>query len=507
MLCIRSNCLIAFVLSLVTPAACTTAPEDVGDVDGPAVAIEIAPLGLAGVTNATWNLTVRNAALDVVMSRNIDADDYGDGAGSVSYVAPCDASSNDNTVSLTLLALYSAEGEMIAPTTYVNPGTLSRSVTCSPNADTPVTFNVTIVRDAQQGFFDVAVTFDDLFCSAKLDCIGDNGQPLKLLHNSDGTRDDTVVLGLACTGGADGADTQLYLDNIVVNCPGNGTGTVNPAGGPGILSAPDLVTGGVLSGAAVYRGEEQVGFDMLYWNVSLGFKATFPGCVLTTRATASDGPLIGATTPAGWTYPYIQWNVPLTNSGGALSCTQHPISGTPPGLSVVYTAPNTPETFAHGFGGTTCPNTANTSCGCPAPVDCIASNQTCDSSDPTNPSCVDARRLVFVSRFLVNGTMGSGGLAAADALCQTWANNAAHTQGLVPGATFKAWLSDDSQSPSTRLNTAGGPFVTVNTSSVTTIIANDWADLTDGTLDAAIGTTEEGINPVGATEVWTGTAT
>lgn len=387
MLSQRTKGLFTFVLSLVATAACT-ATED--GVEGPAVAIEIAPLSLPGVTNARWNLTVRNAAQDLVMSRDIEADAFGDGAGSVSYVAPCDATSNDNTVSITLLALYSAQGE-IAPTTYVNPGPLTRSVTCRPNADTPVVFNVTIARDANQGFFDVAVNFDDIFCSAKLDCTDAQNQPLQLLHNSDGTRDDTVVLALACTGGASGADTQIYLNNIVVTCPGVGEARVNPAGGPGTLGPADIIPGGILTGAAVYRGEQDVGFDMRYWNVSLGFKARFADCVLSTRATAADGPLANSATPAGWTYPYIDWNVTLTDESGDLTCTQHPISGTPPGLSVGYTAPNVPQTFTHGFNGTC---VYNRDCP-PAPPDCTVGPDTdndgvvnaCDPC-PSDPNTV-----------------------------------------------------------------------------------------------------------------------
>lgn len=78
-----------------------------------------------------------------------------------------------------------------------------------------------------------------------------------------------------------------------------------------------------------------------------------------------------------------------------------------------------------------------------------------------------------------------GGLAAADALCQ----NDAVAAGL--GGTWKAWLADTTGSPATRF-TQGGAFVRVDR---TTIIANDWADLIDGSLDAAVLTQANGMTP------------
>ena len=47
----------------------------------------------------------------------------------------------------------------------------------------------------------------------------------------------------------------------------------------------------------------------------------------------------------------------------------------------------------------------------------------------------------------------------------------------LPG-TFFAWLSDSASSPSTRFNQLGGPFIRTDGQTV----ANDWADLIDGTL-------------------------
>ena len=79
----------------------------------------------------------------------------------------------------------------------------------------------------------------------------------------------------------------------------------------------------------------------------------------------------------------------------------------------------------------------------------------------------------------VTGTFDGnlGGLAGADAECQSRATGA----GL--SGTFLAWLSDGVTDPDARFDKTGGPFVL--TSGV--VLATDWADLTDGTLDPSIG--------------------
>ena len=78
-----------------------------------------------------------------------------------------------------------------------------------------------------------------------------------------------------------------------------------------------------------------------------------------------------------------------------------------------------------------------------------------------------------------------GGLAGADAKCQA----AATAAGL--SGTYKAWLSDATGSPSTRFYKSVVPYTLVDG----TAIANDWADLIDGTLKAPIKLTELGTTP------------
>jgi hypothetical protein len=101
---------------------------------------------------------------------------------------------------------------------------------------------------------------------------------------------------------------------------------------------------------------------------------------------------------------------------------------------------------------------------------------------------------VFVTSTTHQGDLG--GLAGADAICQARAGEAG-----LPG-TYLAWLSDDAASPATRFPThSAGPYELVDG----TTIADDWADLTSGDLDAPINLTETGGSPGDESEAWTHT--
>ncbi|TNF26797.1 MAG: hypothetical protein EP329_20620 [Deltaproteobacteria bacterium] len=297
------------------------------------LAVDVAPLTLTGVTDAAYTLEVTNGpggTGDVVWTKDLRSSTHGDAAGSVSYVGTCDAATGTNTVRLTLTALYDASGELPVGS-YMNPTPVTREVACVENTDVAVTFDIALARRAEQGFFDVAVQFRDIFCSAKLDCQHEDGTDLDFLHAPGGGRDMTVVLAFACTGAPTGT-TFLYLDDVVIDCAGQAldvrvdtslVGNVTPTANPG----------GYLFGAAVYRGVE--GFAAkAYWNVSLGLdEATFAAngtCTLTTRATASAEAFPqepgGFPLPAGSVYPVIDWSVTLSNASGRV-CTQHEVDG------------------------------------------------------------------------------------------------------------------------------------------------------------------------------------
>ncbi len=96
-------------------------------------------------------------------------------------------------------------------------------------------------------------------------------------------------------------------------------------------------------------------------------------------------------------------------------------------------------------------------------------------------SCGDDKdeRVVFVSNAEV-AAQSLGGISGGDALCQSWAD-AAGLQG-----NYFAWLGDNTTDPATRFEQSTVPYVMVNG----TKIADDWTDLTDGTLDSLFRVTQ-----------------
>lgn len=321
---------LAALCPLLLVAACGVEPG------APQVQVGVNALTLPAVTNAVYDLTVKNDVGEVVWTARVDTLTYGDGRGSVTYVGPCDADDNDgdgrapNTVELTVVDL-----PPLKPDEWSNPtanGPLVQVAECVENSDTRVDFNLSILRSAEQGFFDIAVSFDDIFCSAKLDCADDAGQPIDLLHDpQQGGRAPTLVMGFSCTAGP-GSGTVLHMSDVVVSCKGGETYVVDPGLegiGPG---APPL-----LFADLVLRGAELLpNADKAYWNVALGIdtavlgqNGTHTDCRFRAAATASDGSI-----PEGSPYPYVAWDVPLNTTGG-LSCTQHPLNGGN-GVSVAY---------------------------------------------------------------------------------------------------------------------------------------------------------------------------
>lgn len=89
-------------------------------------------------------------------------------------------------------------------------------------------------------------------------------------------------------------------------------------------------------------------------------------------------------------------------------------------------------------------------------------------------------RRVFVSSVSYDSDLG--GLAGADAKC----NQLAAAAGLQ--GSFLAWLSDGVSDPDSRFLKSVVPYVRVDDEQV----ADDWADLTDGTIDTTLRISETG---------------
>ncbi|TNF33867.1 MAG: hypothetical protein EP329_07855 [Deltaproteobacteria bacterium] len=391
------------LVALLIAGTATACSADAGDPlgDGPPLTVDVAALNLQGVGDVVWDLEVRNGAgtPETVWQRRVSSSGYGDGAGSASYVGTCDADANPNTVRVWVVGVYDAPvttlgtfaagadgGVVGTPLDFENPTALApleQTVTCAADRDVAVQFDVALMRPAQQGFFDIAVSFNDVFCSAKLDCCDDAddsgtcdaGEDIALLFRADSTRGRTLVLGFACTAGTQATDaTALYLDAIDLDCTDPASGfaadlTLRPDG----ADAGNQCVAGAVSGCAVvdelgavvaddylyqvavYRGDEDLVSDGLvahktYWNVALGVTAAIGDCELRTRATADntsddfDGMVDGVVSP-GAVYPYVRWAVPLA------TCAAEPLTfGGAGTVSTAYTASDAATADAFGFG-------------------------------------------------------------------------------------------------------------------------------------------------------------
>ena len=338
---------------------------------GSQLELRVAPLDLEGIDYACYDLEVDGPDGTVVSLGTpgvsfADGDEaicswqYGNGdGGDIAYIAPCDAddhdgdapASADNTVTLWVDGLYRDLGSDHDPDDAQDIGDwrdpcehgCSLVRTCRENADTAVDFNLTLLRRAQQGFFDVAVEFSDVFCSAKLDCQD------ALLHDpATGERGPTAVFGFACTSGQrpdGGADTtHLYLDDVRIECgdPVTKTYFLDPSRGPGQVGGQEPG----LFQIAHYVGQEQLpDLEKCFWNTAIGLDDEIladvarleDDCWLRGRGTASDVALAGGHTPGGTKYPVIEWNVQLTSASGAVVCGNNGLDEPDIGVTSTYT--------------------------------------------------------------------------------------------------------------------------------------------------------------------------
>jgi hypothetical protein len=375
----------ALVLLAFVPGC---ASETLDGVAAPQVAISVAPLTLPGVGKVCYDLRVtagadKNAPLvwakgtpglngGVADPDAICSTTFGNGAGGgITFVGSCVAGPVDageayrtNSVTIWVDGLYDSALAYIEPGGANGwqdpcPAGCTIATACRENSDTKVEFNLAILRQANQGFFDIGVNFEDIFCSAKVDCRTSGGEPLKLLFNpSTSLRDTTIVSAFACTAGAGSAvDTVMYRNPLVVKCGAQET-IIDPAIGEGnayTATNPDPAASDAVWQYAVYAGDEGLSCggapcNKRYWNVAIGLDATVDDCELTTTMTASAAPLAAFSTPSATTYPYVRVQLDLTDAAG-LSCTQHPLDiGTGSPVSTQYTAISGPETFETSLG-------------------------------------------------------------------------------------------------------------------------------------------------------------
>ncbi len=327
---------------------------------------------VSGAVGQVWQLGDPEVAASAGDTRTICSDRHGSGSGGdIAYVGVCDATVEgdsdpqregvQNEVTLWVDGIYTvADGEYIAITSgWQNPcdaAGCTIGFDCRENADTAVGFDFTILRQGNSGFFDIVVEFDDIFCSAKVDCRYVNETPetsddpvIRLVRGVDGgDKLPTAVFAIACSAGAgDEGTTRLYLSDIAIDCVGEADDSVVPVDVADLAFSDDPA--GVVAQADVSLGEENlVAEDKLYWGVAVGLAPADDSaqlaplfaareCTLSVSGTASSGDVDLALAGVNVSYPYIRAAVQLTDSAGNLVCTQHPVNGGN-GLSTVYSS-------------------------------------------------------------------------------------------------------------------------------------------------------------------------
>jgi len=114
-----------------------------------------------------------------------------------------------------------------------------------------------------------------------------------------------------------------------------------------------------------------------------------------------------------------------------------------------------------------------------------------DASTDAGADAGPAERRIFVTSAPQSANFG--GLEGADSVCASEAAAA----GI--GGEFKAWLSTNELAAADRLVQSAVPYVLVDG----TLVADDWADLTDGAIETRVNLDASGVERAG--DVWTGT--
>lgn len=342
----------ASLAALLLVAGCGRA-EPVGE-----VTVRVGALALPDVSNAIWKLSI-SGATGVTWEGTIQSASHGDEHGGITYVVPCDASGGEGSggegsiATLELLELVPLDDA-----DWVNPGVLSRSFDCVANHDSSVVFDVTVMRRAHLGFADVAVHFDRVDCAAKFDCVDGAGEPLQLVPNIDGSRNESAVLAIACT--ADPTEqVRLYTSEATIECLTGEVYTLLPSPDgitwpPGGAPANHLISGQLnASGSIEDAADSGVFVSMaIGFGDSLAAQGAHRGCSLQFRAAATTSAFPAMTIPANHTYPLVQWNVPLTTETGAIACTTHSLFAGPE-VDGVYGDDG--QAFAFEFAGPSAP--------------------------------------------------------------------------------------------------------------------------------------------------------
>lgn len=327
---------LALTLLPLLVVACERYPADRDTKETGHIKVTTSALELPGINEACYKLEVKNGAGEVLWSEGtVCSSRYGDGRGSIAYVGSCDAVNNPNEVSLVLDSLADASGAPVSDFTNPCPADApcTQKVVCMENADTPVNFDLTVMRNGHQGFLDVAVSIEDVACSAKLDCVDQF-----LTDPETGERKPTTVLAFACTAGD--SSKALRMSDVRIDCDSpNGPVSIaiDPSQGPGNYYSQHHGDPHV-DQAASWRTASS---SSMTWSVGIAPNLEaldaegVTGCVLHAQATATEDASVDWSPRTN--YPYVDWSVPIAKKSAngplALDCGNHALGAPDSGVS------------------------------------------------------------------------------------------------------------------------------------------------------------------------------
>lgn len=271
--------------------------------------VQVSPLQHASdefvpIASATYDLVVSYLEDDGTWKSVVTEDDIGSQTigGGLVFVSPCqtypDGSDRPGQVEVTITGLFDADGAPLLDAELPPPQVAL--FVCKLERDVGVTLRFTVMRSANRGFADVSVELDDVFCSAKFDCVP------ALLRDESGVPRPTFVTGLSCHGAA--PDTWITMDAELVCFDDDG-----------IPEAPETVR-------QVFNGTEDAGGHAFHNTATMlhpDLMARYASCRFVGRGvpTARDGGPRDARFRQ--LAPFVSWDVEVRADAetGALVCT------------------------------------------------------------------------------------------------------------------------------------------------------------------------------------------
>lgn len=344
--------------------------------------LEFGLSGLGLITGARYQVDVFSkdgGKEEKVFSRGLSSHDFGNENGGLLVELPCLETQGESFVEVSLIGLeishqWQEEGA------WLDPGLFRQDFSCGKGERDLVRFDMApAVRGCGAKIFDgvgvptpknsktpdpsgskpiqghhfcTEVNFSEVFCAASFNC-------QDAYIDDAGHLDISGLLGFACSAsavtqakraiGGTGlnnnnatAKVELYMSDLVLICDGEAQ-MINPA-----IEGRRQLNESLASAAATYTGE-MLTFETqsCFWNQAMalnidsnGSLANPKNCRLRARGTAASArPFTAGVSPPGVRYPYIEWDIPLTNASGDFLCTEdYELWGENSPVTVKYTS-------------------------------------------------------------------------------------------------------------------------------------------------------------------------